>query len=140
VDPTPDNDFGWWTSYSQDEESTFKLPFIPGSKYNLDNMTLSLNATHPDSGLSEYDLHSLFGHIEAMRTYEIFTDVTKSPLADKRTFFLSRSTFAGSGQYTQHWLGDNHRTWEDMKASIAGVMNMNMFGVPMVGPDTCGFF
>ena len=27
-----------------------------------------------------------------------------------------------------------------MKASIAGVMNMNMFGVPMVGPDTCGFF
>lgn len=27
-----------------------------------------------------------------------------------------------------------------MKNSIAGVMNFNMFGVPMVGPDTCGFF
>lgn len=27
-----------------------------------------------------------------------------------------------------------------MKASIAGTMNMNMFGIPMVGPDTCGFF
>ena len=27
-----------------------------------------------------------------------------------------------------------------MKASIAGVMNMNMFGIPMVGPNTCGSF
>ena len=27
-----------------------------------------------------------------------------------------------------------------MKWSIAGVMNMNMFGIPMVGPDVCGFF
>lgn len=26
-----------------------------------------------------------------------------------------------------------------MRTSIAGMMNMNMFGVPMVGPDTCGF-
>lgn len=67
------------------------------------------------------------------------TDDKISPLADKRTFLLSRSTFAGSGAYVQHWLGDNHRTYADMKASIAGVMNMNMFGIPMVGPDTCGF-
>jgi alpha-glucosidase (family GH31 glycosyl hydrolase) len=61
-------------------------------------------------------------------------------LKDKRTFLLSRSTFAGSGQYVQHWLGDNHRNWDNMKWSIAGVMNFNMFGIPMVGPDTCGFF
>jgi alpha-glucosidase (family GH31 glycosyl hydrolase) len=26
-----------------------------------------------------------------------------------------------------------------MKSSIAGVMNMQMFGIPLVGPDTCGF-
>lgn len=24
--------------------------------------------------------------------------------------------------------------------SISGVMNFNMFGVPLVGPDTCGYY
>jgi len=109
----------------------------------MDHMSLSLNATHVDNS-TEYDLHSLFGHAEGMQTHRILSDPlfnpnTPSPLKDKRTFLLSRSTFAGSGQYVQHWLGDNHRNWDNMKWSIAGVMNFNMFGIPMVGPDTCGF-
>ena len=30
-DPQPDQNYGWWTSYdTQDEISTYKLPFIPG--------------------------------------------------------------------------------------------------------------
>jgi maltase-glucoamylase len=128
-----------WTD--QTEVSTFKLPFSPGAA-NLDKMSLSLNATHVD-GETEYNLHSLFGHAEGMKTHRILSDITynpKTPLNDKRTFLLSRSTFAGSGQFVQHWLGDNHRNWDDMRWSIAGVMNFNMFGIPMVGPDTCGFF
>lgn len=133
--------YTWWHSYnSQSENTTYNLPFIPGNRWNLDNMSMSLNATHPYNNLTEYDVHSLFGHVEGMRTHQIMTDPNMSPLADKRTFLLSRSTFAGSGAYVQHWLGDNHRNYTDMKASIAGVMNMNMFGIPMVGPDTCGFF
>jgi len=101
---------------------------------------MSLNATHPSNNLSQYDTHSLFGHVEGKVTREILLNQTSTPLKDKRTFLLSRSTFAGSGKYVQHWLGDNHRTWEHMRSSIAGVMNFNMFGIPMVGPDTCGFF
>ena len=38
----------------------------------------------------------------------------------------------------QHWLGDNQRTFESMKYSISGIMNMNMFGIPFVGADVCG--
>lgn len=49
------------------------------------------------------------------------------------TFFL------GSGRYTAHWLGDNHSNWRDLKLSISGVIQMNMFGVPLVGADICGF-
>ena len=77
--------------------------------------------------------------MEAKATKE-FLDGGDSVLPGKRTFILSRSTFTGSGQYAQHWLGDNNRTWDDMRTSIAGVMNFNMFGIPLVGPDTCGFF
>jgi alpha-glucosidase (family GH31 glycosyl hydrolase) len=140
-DSTDIKNFTWWYGYSdQDTPSTFNLPFVPGGRVNLDNMSLSLNATHPSNNETEYNLHSLFGHSEGKLTSEILTDDSISPLKNKRPFLLSRSTFAGSGQYVQHWLGDNHRTWEDMKASIAGVMNFNMFGIPLVGPDTCGFF
>jgi len=133
-------DHGWWNGYAtQDEMSTYKLPFMGGGQFNLDNMTLSLNATHPSNGLTEYDVHNLFGHVEGKVTHEILTESTESPIAGKRPFILSRSTFAGSGAYVQHWLGSNHRTWDDMKRSIAGIMNFNMFGIPMTGPDTCGF-
>lgn len=102
-------------------------------------MSISLNATHPESGATQFNTHSLNGHMEAKATYE-FLMSDDSVHKGKRTFLLSRSTFSGSGQYTQHWLGDNHRTWDDMRTSIAGVMNFNMFGIPVVGPDTCGFF
>lgn len=129
----------WYKSYSQDENSTFFLPFIPSNMYNFDNMTLSLNASHPSNQFTQYDTHSLNGLLEAWRTRAFLTNATH-PKSDDRTFMLSRSTFAGAGKYTQHWLGDNHRTFDDMKYSIAGVMNFNMFGIPLVGPDTCGFF
>lgn len=102
-------------------------------------MAMSLNATHPSNNLREYDVHSLFGHIETKRTWD-FLAGENSPNKNKRPFILSRSTFAGSGNHTQHWLGDNHREWAYLNYSISGVMNFNMFGVPMVGPDTCGFF
>jgi alpha-glucosidase (family GH31 glycosyl hydrolase) len=26
-----------------------------------------------------------------------------------------------------------------LKLSIAGIMNFNMFGIPLVGPNICGF-
>lgn len=53
---------------------------------------------------------------------------------------MSRSTFAGSGKYAHHWLGEKSRTWEDMKLTIAGIMNFNMFGIPMTGADVCGYY
>jgi len=39
-----------------------------------------------------------------------------------------------------HGLGNEQRTWLDMQLGIAGVMNFNMFGIPMTGPNACGYY
>ena len=128
----------WYTSYtSQDSNSTFDLPFIPGPQWNLDNMTISLNATHPNLKYNQYDTHSLFGHSQGKMTKE---QLEALDTQDLRQLVVSRSTFVGSGVYMQHFHSRNSRTWDDMKYSISLVMNFNMFGIPMTGPDTCGFF
>lgn len=43
-------------------------------------------------------------------------------IRQKRPFVLSRSTFAGSGQFTAHWTGDNRATFDDMYSSIPGTI------------------
>ncbi|ETV78512.1 hypothetical protein H257_08029 [Aphanomyces astaci] len=114
----------------------FRQPFAPGQHRqgggNLATMTASLAAHQFVS--SHYNLHSLYGHSEVRATREAIDRVRT-----KRSFVLSRSTFAGDGQYAAHWLGDNSATWEDLRLGVAGVLAMNVMGMPMVGPDTCGF-
>ena len=57
-------------------------------------MSISLNATHPSNNMTEYNVHSLFGHLQGKITKEV---IMKNLIPDKRTFILSRNTFAGSG-------------------------------------------
>jgi len=100
----------------------------------LNNKTISMGAIHYD-GIREYDVHNVFGHMESIATYKALTEINK----DKRPFILSRSTFVGTGAFAAHWLADNVSTWESMKQSIAGMLNFQIFGIPMVGADICGF-
>lgn len=81
-----------------------------------------------------YDVHSLYGHYEA-----IATKLALERVLGTRTLVLSRSTFAGSGQYAGHWLGDNQSKWPDLARSIPGILDFSLFGVPLVGVDICGF-
>jgi len=100
----------------------------------LNNKTISMGALHYN-GIREYDVHNVFGHMESIATHKALTEINK----DKRPFILSRSTFVGTGAFAAHWLGDNVSTWESMRQSIAGMLNFQIFGIPMVGADICGF-
>lgn len=121
--------------------STYFLPFIPQPKDNLDRWTIALNATHKNSSSGkthkEYDVHSLFGHMQAKTTAEML-DSKNSPLYKIRTLISSTSTFAGSGRFAQHHRSGQRRIWDNLKYSVAQVMNFNMFGIPFTGSDVCG--
>jgi alpha-glucosidase (family GH31 glycosyl hydrolase) len=77
--------------------------------------------------------------MQGKRTFEFLTG-DNTPISGKRQLIISRSTFASSGHYVQHTLGQNHREWSNMTASISAIMNFNMFGIPVTGPETCGYF
>ncbi|XP_027698115.1 maltase-glucoamylase, intestinal, partial [Vombatus ursinus] len=82
-----------------------------------------------------YDVHNLYGYSMAIATEE----AVKTVFPNKRSFIVTRSTFAGSGKFAAHWLGDNAATWNDLRWSIPGMLEFNLFGIPMVGPDICGY-
>ncbi|XP_058412401.1 sucrase-isomaltase, intestinal [Diceros bicornis minor] len=83
----------------------------------------------------QYDVHSLYGYSMAIATEKAIEKV----FPNKRSFILTRSTFAGSGSYAAHWLGDNTASWEQMEWSITGMLEFGLFGIPLVGADICGF-
>ncbi|ELT99258.1 hypothetical protein CAPTEDRAFT_104316, partial [Capitella teleta] len=84
-----------------------------------------------------YDVHSLYGWSMAKQTLPVARRVENN---EKRGIVFSRSTFPGAGAWNQHWLGYNEATWEDMRWSIIGIMEFNMFGFPYVGADICGLY
>lgn len=57
----------------------------------------------------------------------------------KRPFMISRSTFSSAGKWTGHWLGDNFSRWQYMYFNIQGVLQFQLYQIPFVGADTCGF-
>ncbi|KAF8510825.1 glycosyl hydrolases family 31-domain-containing protein [Hysterangium stoloniferum] len=96
--------------------------------------TLATNATH-QPGYIELDVHNMWGLMEEKATYNALAALHPG----KRPFLISRSTFPSSGRWTGHWLGDNTSKWAYMYYSIQGVLQFQIFQIPMVGADTGGF-
>ncbi|KYO38599.1 hypothetical protein Y1Q_0023325 [Alligator mississippiensis] len=108
-------------------------PYVP----RITSNSLAWKTLCPDSKTylgSHYNTHSLFGWSQTAPTFYATQKAT-----GKRAFVLSRSTFVGSGKYAGHWLGDNFSRWKDMHMSIIGMMEFNLFGIPYIGADICGF-
>ncbi|XP_055509928.1 lysosomal alpha-glucosidase-like isoform X1 [Leucoraja erinacea] len=83
---------------------------------------------------THYNLHNLYGLTEAIATHDALIKVR-----GKRPFIISRSSFPSHGHYAGHWTGDISSNWNDMYYTIPAIMLFNMYGVPLVGADVCGF-
>jgi len=106
-----------------------------GPKMRLSDRTICMAAKQgEDDQYYHYEVHNLYGYTESAVTQSAARKVTNA-----RSMVLSRSTFAGSGQYTGHWLGDNFSRWSNLADSIIGIMEFNLFGMPYIGADICGF-
>ncbi|XP_074615489.1 putative maltase-glucoamylase 2 isoform X3 [Acropora palmata] len=82
-----------------------------------------------------YNVHSLYGWSQTLITIEAARNST-----GKRSVVISRSTFPSRGKYAGHWLGDNKASWDQLHKSIIGMLEFNLFGIPYIGADVCGFF
>ena len=109
--------------------------FLPGN--SLVKEVVSPNATHNDGphNSTEYELHNLYGHLSGNATYHAL--IAARP--NKRPFFISRSTFAGSGNFTGHWGGDTNSKWGNMYFGISQALQFSIAGIPYFGVETCGF-
>ncbi|XP_023648457.2 sucrase-isomaltase, intestinal isoform X1 [Paramormyrops kingsleyae] len=85
---------------------------------------------------SHYDVHSLYGYSMVLATDEAMKQVFRN----NRSLVFTRSSFPGTGKFSGHWLGDNAATWNDLKWAITGMLEFNLFGIPYIGADICGFF
>ncbi|CAH8477884.1 unnamed protein product [Schistosoma bovis] len=109
-------------------------PFVPKILGNsLYDKTICPSALHYNT--THYNLHNMYGYDEARVTHNVLTRM----FPDKRPFILTRSSFAGTGLYATHWTGDVLSNWDSLKTSVVQIINFNMFGIPMVGADICGF-
>ena len=108
------------------------LPYMPGNN-TINNFTIDMAATHY-GGLIEFDVHSLYSLGMSMASASYFTDILQT-----RAFILSRGSFPSHGRYAAKWTGDNFAEYDYMAYSIPGIFNFQIFGIPLIGADVCGF-
>uniref|UniRef100_A0A0M3KE34 Maltase-glucoamylase n=1 Tax=Anisakis simplex TaxID=6269 RepID=A0A0M3KE34_ANISI len=116
-----------------------KPPFETANVYyfnygSLSTKTICMLALSNRGTQRVYDTKNLYGLSEAIATRKAIHEAT-----GRRGVIISRSSYPSLGHYAGHWLGDNSAHWADLRTSVIGVQEFNLFGIPYVGSDICGF-
>ncbi|KAI1292489.1 Lysosomal alpha-glucosidase [Halotydeus destructor] len=107
-------------------------PFCPGTPEPLSRNTICMSAKQYAG--PHYDLHNMAAIYETKATKEALIAIT-----GKRQFIISRASVTGQGVYGMHWSGDIVADWDPMRWTIPSILDFNLFGMPLVGADICGF-
>lgn len=135
---------------TEEVSATPNFSFLPfnvlgeNSKYTLESQSLPLDAViyAQDPNDTEASVHfnnrGIYGTQMMLMTYLYMEYDNMYKYNNQRSLVISRATYAGAGQYGGHWLGDNKATFEEMRRSISGILNFQMFGMPFTGANICG--
>eukprot|EP01017_Pseudomicrothorax_dubius_P020443 TRINITY_DN2230_c0_g3_i2.p1 TRINITY_DN2230_c0_g3~~TRINITY_DN2230_c0_g3_i2.p1 ORF type:complete len:930 (-),score=208.45 TRINITY_DN2230_c0_g3_i2:217-3006(-) len=119
---------------AQAETKTRTVAYVPGGGKTIDDKAIAHDAVHY-GGIKEIDFHPLHAYYMC----KVTNNFLQLNLGHKFPFILTRSTIFGTNKYASHWSGDNDARWQWLKLSISHMVTFNMFGIPFVGSDICGF-
>lgn len=128
-------------NYDPNKNKYYNIPYKPGNgRIKLEQKGISINALMYGKGNQYIEDNTVYNYKPLNPYYQIrMTNRYIKKNFMRRPFILSRANFIGMGKYANHWLGDNLSTYEQMRLSIPGVFNYQMFGFNLVGADVCGF-
>lgn len=95
---------------------------------------LELDVVH-DEGRSHREIRNLYANLEAKSTFQAYERFKPG----ERPFILTRAGHTGIQRYAFLWTGDNHSTWEHLRANLHMVINLGLSGHPFTGADVGGF-
>jgi len=99
--------------------------------------TLPLTARHRGMGGGTHErFHNLYGQLMCEATAAGF----RAARGATRPFLLTRANHLSGSRLAATWTGDNQSSWEDLRWSVATVLNLGLSGQPLAGPDLPGFF
>lgn len=120
---------------NQTEYSLYNLPYLP-TQNNLDENTISLNATHGALLKPNLYLHNINAHRHLQLLNKTFIELKKTN--GQKPFITTDATFPGSGAYGAGLITDMSRSWANLRGVISQAMSLSLFGIGNTVVDSCG--
>ena len=119
----------------QSNFSLYDLPYLP-TQHNLDQDTISLNATHGSLLKPNLYLHNVNAHAHLKLLNKTFMELSKTN--GQKPFIQTDATFPGSGAYGAGLITDMMRSWDNLRGVISQAMSLSLFGIGNTVVDSCG--
>ncbi|CAF1467623.1 unnamed protein product, partial [Didymodactylos carnosus] len=139
-DTSKDHSWNWpfredWNCPVDEWDDPIYKTAIKGDRLSDKTLCMIVEQSNGSHIFRHYDVHTLYGWSQTLATLP-----AAQATENKRSVVISRSTFPTSGKYGGHWLGDNSAKWSHVKYNIIGMLEFNLFGIPYIGADICGYY
>lgn len=108
--------------------------FTPSGLIDFNEGTICSDARHTSKDVPSLQLHNAYGRCHHERVHDLMKDLNPN----KRFMVTSLSTHPGSGTLGGHFGGQYPADFVAQRKSLAQMLEMGLYGVPLVGVPVCG--